>query len=163
MGELLALIAAFCWAVGFVVLRRVAGSFHVLQLNAMRLWGPALMMPVGVFLLGIQDQYRQLEWMNYAAMTGSVLLGIGLGDSLLFVVMRSIGVVRSYSIGATAPMFGLVYAVVLLGEEVTPMAVLGTAVIIGGGILVTIRSATAGGTRCCRVGLTGGESPSRLR
>ncbi|MDP6348366.1 MAG: DMT family transporter [Chloroflexota bacterium] len=144
MGELLALIAAFCWAVGFVVLRRVAGSFHVLQLNAMRLWGPALMMPVGVFLLGIQDQYRQLEWMNYAAMTGSVLLGIGLGDSLLFVVMRSIGVVRSYSIGATAPMFGLVYAVVLLGEEVTPMAVLGTAVIIGGGILVTIRSATAG-------------------
>jgi len=144
VGELFALIAAFCWAAGFVILRRVSGSFHVLQLNAMRLWGPALMMPVGVFLLGIQDQYLRLEWTNYAAMAGSVLLGIGVGDSLLFVVMRSIGVVRSYTIGATAPMFGLVYAVVLLGEEVTPAAVLGTAVIILGGILVTIRSATAG-------------------
>jgi drug/metabolite transporter (DMT)-like permease len=144
MGLLAALVAAFFWAVGFVMLRRVSGTFHVLQLNAIRLWAPALMMPVGVFLLGIQEQFLQLEWHNYAAMTGSVLLGIGLGDSLLFVVMRSIGVVRSYTIGATAPMFGLAYAVVLLGEEVTPAAVLGTAVIILGGILVTIRSATSG-------------------
>ena len=144
MGEIAALIAAFFWAAGFVILRSVAGSFNVLQLNAIRLWAPAAIMPIGLFLLGIQTQFLELDWVNYTAMAGSVLLGIGLGDSLLFMIMRTIGVVRSYTIGATAPLFGLAYAVVLLGEQVTVPVVAGTLVIIAGGVLVTIRPASFG-------------------
>lgn len=145
MGEFAALLAALFWAAGFVILRSVAGSFNVLQLNAIRLWAPAAIMPIGLFLLGIQAQFLELGWVNYTAMAGSVVLGIGLGDSLLFTIMRTIGVVRSYTIGATAPMFGLVYAVVLLGEQVTLPVVMGTIVIIAGGVLVTLRPASIGG------------------
>lgn len=145
MGELAALAAALCWAGGFVILRRIAGSIHSLQLNAVRLWAPAVMMPVGMFAFGLQHEFLSLGWENFAAMMGSVVLGIGLGDTLLFTIMRVIGVTRSYTIGATAPMFGLVYAVVLLGEEITLLAALGTGIIIGGGILVTVRRASDGG------------------
>ncbi len=145
MGELAALAAALCWAAGFVALRGIAGSFPSLQLNAIRLWAPAVMMPVGMFAFGLQGEFLQLELHNFAAMAGSVVLGIGLGDTLLFTVMRLIGVTRSYTIGATAPMFGLVYAVVLLGEDITPLAVIGTGIIIAGGILVTVHRASGGG------------------
>ena len=145
MGELAALAAALCWAGGFVTLRGVAGSFRSLNLNAIRLWAPAVMMPVGMFAFGLQGNFLHLGWENFTAMMGSVVLGIGLGDTLLFSIMRRIGVTRSYTIGATAPMFGLVYAAVLLGEHLTPLAVLGTGVIISGAILVTVRRTSAGG------------------
>ena len=145
MGELSALAAALCWAGGFVALRGIAGSYHSVQLNAMRLWAPAVMMPTGMFALGLQDDFLALGWQNFTAMAGSVVMGIGLGDTLLFTIMRLIGVTRSYTIGATAPMFGLAYAVVLLGEDITPLTVLGTSIIIGGGILVTVRTTSVGG------------------
>ncbi len=144
MGELAALAAALCWAGGFVALRGIAGSYRSLQLNAIRLWAPAVMMPVGMFAFSLQGEFLKLEWHNFAAMAGSVVLGIGLGDTLLFGIMRLIGVTRSYTIGATAPMFGLVYAAVLLGEDFTPLAVFGTGTIIGGGILVTVHNAAGG-------------------
>lgn len=142
MGEFAVLAAALSSAGGLVILRRVAGSFHSLQLNALRLWAPALMMPLGMFAFGLQDEFLDLEWRNFAAMMASVVLGPGLGDTLLFTIMRQIGVTRSFTIGATAPMFGLVYAAVLLGENITALAVLGTGVIIVGAILVTLRRAS---------------------
>jgi DME family drug/metabolite transporter len=145
VGELAALAAALCWASGFVSLRGIAGSFPSLQLNAIRLWAPAVMMPVGMFAFGLQGEFLKLEWHNFAAMAGSMVLGIGLGDTLLFGIMRLIGVTRSYTIGATAPMFGLVYAVVLLGEDITLLAVIGTGIIIAGGILVIVQRASGGG------------------
>ena len=113
MGELAALAAALCWAAGFVALRGIAGSFPSLQLNAIRLWAPAVIMPVGMFAFGLQGEFLKLGWHNFAAMAGSVVLGIGLGETLLFGIMRLIGVTRSYTIASTAPMFGLVYAVVI--------------------------------------------------
>jgi drug/metabolite transporter (DMT)-like permease len=145
LGELAALAAALCWAGGFVALRGIAGSFPSLQLNAIRLWAPAVMMPAGMFAFGLHGEFLKLEWHNFAAMAGSVVLGIGLGDTLLFGIMRLIGVTRSYTIGATAPMFGLVYAAVLLGEDFAPLAVFGTGIIIAGGILVTVHRASGDG------------------
>jgi drug/metabolite transporter, DME family len=142
LGELAVLAAALSSASGLVILRGAAGSFHSLQLNALRLWAPALMMPVAMFAFGLQGEFLDLGWKNFAAMVASVALGPGLGDTLLFMIMRQIGVTRSFTIGATAPMFGLVYAAVLLGEDITPLAILGTVVIIGGAILVTVRRAS---------------------
>ncbi len=68
--------------------------------------------------------------------------GVGAGDILLFRAMRTVGLIRSYSIGGTFPLFGLFYAAILLGESVGGLAIAGTIFIVIGGALVSARSAT---------------------
>lgn len=63
---------------------------------------------------------------------GSGLIGLGLGDTLYMVSLRLIGVARAVPISCTYPLFNLLLASFLQGEEVTLYVILGTVSIVFG-------------------------------
>ncbi len=139
-GELAALGAALAWAVGFLLVRIAPASIPPTYLSAIRLLTPAVAFPALMFASGRQDQFLEMEWRNFAGLAASVITGVGVGDVLMFRAMRLVGVVRSYTIGGTFPLFGLVFAVAFLGERVGAAAVAGIILIVAGGAFVTARS-----------------------
>ena len=109
-------------------------------MNSVRLLTPALVTPVLMFAFGMQGEFLEMRWQNFAALAASVATGVGAGDVLLFRAMRTVGLVRSYTIGGTFPLFALFFAALLLGEEIGGFAIAGTLLIVAGGALVSTRS-----------------------
>ena len=140
MGELAGLGTAFTWALAVTLIRMAPPSTPLLQMNSVRLLAPALLTPVLMFAAGTQGEFMEMHWQNFAALTASVAIGLGVGDVLLFRAMRTVGLVRSYTIGGTFPLFGLFFAVLLLGEQIGGFAIAGTLLIVTGGALVSTRS-----------------------
>ena len=142
MGELAALTAALTWAVAVGLIRMAPVSMPPSRMIAIRLIAPAVATPILMFASGLQGEFLELRWQNFAGLGASVAAGVGAGDILLFRAMRTVGLIRSYSIGGTFPLFGLFYAAILLGESVGGLAIAGTIFIVIGGALVSARSAT---------------------
>ena len=140
MGELVALGAAFSWAFAVTLVRIAPPSIPVSQMNAIRLLVPAVTTPMLMFAFGMQGELMELRWQNFAALAVSVITGVGAGDMLLFRAIRTVGLVRSYTIGGTFPLFALLFAALLLGEEIGGFAIAGTLLIVTGGALVSTRS-----------------------
>jgi drug/metabolite transporter (DMT)-like permease len=62
----------------------------------------------------------------------SALIGLGIGDTLYMIGLKSLGVARAVPLAATYPLFSLVWAMFLLGQPLSLTAVLGAAVILLG-------------------------------
>jgi drug/metabolite transporter (DMT)-like permease len=62
----------------------------------------------------------------------SGVIGLGVGDTLYMIGLKSVGVARAVPLAATYPLFGFAWATLLLGEAVTAAAVSGTVVILFG-------------------------------
>jgi drug/metabolite transporter, DME family len=69
----------------------------------------------------------------------SMLLGLGLGDSLYFEALKRIGVSRAMPISMGYPVLAAIGAVVLLHESLGPLAAVGIALTLGGVYLVAAR------------------------
>ena len=141
MGELAGLGAAFTWALAVTLIRMAPPSTPLFQMNSIRLLTPAVVMPVLMFAFGMQAEFLEMRWQNLAALAASVVTGVGAGDVLLFRAMRTVGLVRSYTIGGAFPLFALLFAALLLGEAIGGFAIVGTLLIVTGGALVSTRSA----------------------
>ena len=118
MGELAALLAASAWAAGFVMLRAVPVRHRIFNLNALRMWGPACIYIVILVVLGWVPRFRELTWVNYAALSATVITGIGFSDLVMLRAMRVIGASRAYAIGGIAPLFTVLFAWLILSEEI---------------------------------------------
>jgi drug/metabolite transporter (DMT)-like permease len=62
----------------------------------------------------------------------SGVIGLGIGDTLYMIGLKSVGVARAVPLAATYPLFSLVWATFLVGEPVTVTAVSGAFVILLG-------------------------------
>ncbi|MCH8855469.1 MAG: EamA family transporter [Proteobacteria bacterium] len=101
MPELLILAAALCWAVGLVMMRGLSVRVPALQLNATRILAPAAAFLLLVLATGRLGEIASLPRPNLLAIVVSVVLGIGMGDALLFVAIRRIGVARAFALAST--------------------------------------------------------------
>jgi drug/metabolite transporter (DMT)-like permease len=68
--------------------------------------------------------------LTLATLSASVVLGFCIGDSIYFWSMTKIGASRTMPISGVYPIFTWLIAVPLLGEQITPLAVLGTVLVI---------------------------------
>jgi DME family drug/metabolite transporter len=62
----------------------------------------------------------------------SGFVGLGVGDTLYMIGLKSVGVAQAVPLAATYPLFSLLWASLLLGQAVTALAVAGTVVILLG-------------------------------
>jgi drug/metabolite transporter (DMT)-like permease len=74
----------------------------------------------------------------------SGVVGLGIGDTLYMVGLRSVGVARAVPLAATYPLFSLVWATFLLGQPLTLTGVLGAVVILVGIWLLSREKGEAG-------------------
>lgn len=139
MGEVAGVVAAIAWAGGFVMLRAVPIRHRVFNLNALRMLGPAFLYILVLLALGWLPRLRELTWVNYAALSATVITGIGFSDLMILRTMRVLGASRAYAISGMAPLFTMFFAWLILGENINSRVVLGAVFVVIGAALVTLR------------------------
>lgn len=138
-GDLLALGAAACWAVYSILLRRMGGRHDPLLVTRRTLfWGTVTAIPI-VLLEGAPFPTAPLAT---PAIAGNLLfLGL-VGSGLCYVLwnhtVRLLGVVSANNFIYLIPFVTIVAAALFLDETISPIAILGAALITAG-VVVTQR------------------------
>lgn len=128
-AEALALAAAFCLGAGTVVMKHGLRSasrelFVFVSIGVQASVFAAISVATGLTFPGL--------WLAAGAFVASGLLGSILARYASAFAVDRVGVALAFPIRSTAPLFSAVVAVAILGEAVTPLLALGTAVVVVG-------------------------------
>lgn len=132
LGEFAALGAAVSWAVAPILYRRALFKASPISANIVRCASNAAVMLLILVTLGKVGALASLPADVVAVTVVSGVVGLGIGDTLYLVGLKSVGVTRAVPLAATYPLFSLVWATFLLNQPLTTTAVLGAAVILVG-------------------------------
>jgi drug/metabolite transporter (DMT)-like permease len=159
IGCVLALATGFLWAVGpmcFASIGRRIGAFSVLLLG--RLGGTvALALVLLVYAPLVSSGMEMPSGQQWLWIFISSLLGMVLGDALLYEAFVSIGPRRATQVLMLSPIFSVAVAWLFMGEVLDVTELAGIAVVLAAvAIAVTTRSkATTGGTEPGILGVAG--------
>jgi DME family drug/metabolite transporter len=132
LGELAALGAAFCWAIAPILYRQALFKTNPVSANIVRCVTNAFVMLFLLVALGKVGALTGLPLNVVAIVVVSGVIGLGIGDTLYLLGLKSVGVSVAVPLAATYPLFSLVWATVLLGEPVTALAIAGAVLILVG-------------------------------
>lgn len=131
-GNLLILASMFCWAVDNNLSRRLTARVHPAKIAMIKsLLGGLILFAIvmGVGKSGSIITIQPDLWLIIVAMS---VTGFG-GALLLFLQgIKRIGTVKTMSVFSLTPIFGIVIAALALGESISVMQGIATAIIIGG-------------------------------
>ncbi|PTY36311.1 hypothetical protein BGP77_03100 [Saccharospirillum sp. MSK14-1] len=128
MGELYALLAALSWTTAAYGFRHLGGTLTPLQLN---LWKGILACVGLAAFIGVSGQWISLPSAVWLPLLLSGLIGITLGDTLLFSALNRIGERTTLTIAeSAAPLFTISLGMLWLGEFLTLWQWLGAALIL---------------------------------
>lgn len=130
-GEIAALGAAAAWAVSAVLYRRLGAAIPPLALNLVK--GLIAAPLLGVVLALWPEAAAGASLADVALLAVSGAIGIGLGDTAFFAALNRLGERRTILMAETlAPPLTAALAFGLLGEVLSPAAVLGIVVTLAG-------------------------------
>ncbi len=134
LGDALALVAAFAWAVYSVVVRRFDGRYTIwFVTRKVFFYGIVTMIP---FIAAGIGGGLHLERLTIPIVTGNVLFLSVVASMLCFyswnLVLEKLGTVRASNYMYTQPLVSLACSVAVLGEPITHIALLGTVFILVG-------------------------------
>lgn len=136
-GDLLAVAAALTWGVYSLLMKGVSDKYDVVFITR-KVFGYGLLTILPYFFL-VQPLNTDPATLSRTPVWGN-LVYLGLVASLLcFIVwnwcLPRLGTVRTTNMIYSQPFFTMLIAYLILGERITWMAVIGTAVLIGGMML----------------------------
>lgn len=134
LGDALALVAAFAWAVYSVVVRRFDGRYTTwFVTRKVFFYGIVTMIP---FIAAGMGGGLHLERLAIPIVVGNVLFLSVVASMLCFyswnLVLEKLGTVRASNYMYTQPLVSLACSVAVLGEPITHIALLGTVFILVG-------------------------------
>jgi DME family drug/metabolite transporter len=131
-GEIAALGAALCWTVSAVLYKKALLNVKPVAANIVRCAFTSLILLV--FLALCKNFWVPVDLSSNALVLACIsgLLGLGLGDTFYLASLKLIGVARAVSITCTYPLFSLLWAMTLGGENIMPSTVIGTIIIVFG-------------------------------
>jgi DME family drug/metabolite transporter len=132
IGELAALAAAIGWAFSSVAYRKALSNASPFQANAIRsISAGALLFVIGA-VFGKTGNLVDLPLSVALAAGLSGIISLVLADTLYMFSLKHLGVSRAVPIASTYPLFNILIAVTLKGEEITPFIIIGAVSIISG-------------------------------
>ncbi len=136
MGELMSVAAAFIWSFSVILFKQASdGSPIGLNLFKNTIAMVCLALTMWVMGQGIAWDRSQEDW---AILVVSGVMGLGLADSLFFAALHRLGPGILAVVECAYTPFVVLCAVVLLGEVLSLVFVLGTALVLLGLLLVTV-------------------------
>jgi len=132
IGELAALGAAISWTVSALLYGKALQEAKPLSANIIRLTATGVFLIVLLAVLGKFSVLASLRTDTLILAGVSGIIGLGIGDTLYMVSLKSIGVSRAVPITCTYPLFTILWAIFLVGESVTLSVVLGALAIAFG-------------------------------
>lgn len=141
-GEFAALLAAFLWAAASLLYSRI--SLPAASLNLVKNVLASGMMLVHVLALSGYQQAAafQASSANWVWLSFSALIGIAIGDTLYFRSLQILGPRKALMLATFSPAFAALFGVTFLGESLSLVFVVGTALTIAG-VLAVIRDRKA--------------------
>lgn len=137
LGEFAALGAAVSWAVSAMLYGKALQEARPISANIVRLACTAAILSMFLVILGKLNVAMSLSAGVILLAGVSGIIGLGLGDTLYMISLKSVGVARAIPITCTYPLFNLLWAAFLVGEPITWPVVLGAVVIVSGVLLLS--------------------------
>ncbi|HEX5021045.1 MAG TPA: EamA family transporter [Candidatus Binatia bacterium] len=133
--------AALCFSIAHILIRRglvqsnaMTGSFISLSMSAAVLW----------LLLPFFAPFSALWTPASLIFIISGIFAPGIGRTLSYVGIEKIGVARSVPIANSSPIFASIFAVIFLAEVWVPQNIVGTLLVIGGTIVLSMAKPAKG-------------------
>jgi DME family drug/metabolite transporter len=132
LGLILGLTSAFIWATTSLAIKAQSDEIHPSSFNAFRMVvGTVFTLALLPFFVGWQA-FALVPAHTIVMLSISSIIGIAIGDVLYFWSLTKIGAARALPISGTYPLFTWALAVPLLGEQITPGAIIGTVLVLIG-------------------------------
>ncbi len=119
IGEFAALGAAVSWAVAPILYRQALFKTKPVSANIVRCISNSGVLLAVLLVVGKLGTLTSLPVEAIGITVISGLIGLGIGDTLYMIGLRSVGVSRAVPLASTYPLFSLLWATVLLGQPVT--------------------------------------------
>lgn len=132
IGELAALSAAICWTVSAILYRKALFEANPLSANTLRCLGTSLFMLLCLTLTGKFEVLLSLPTNVVFLVCASGLIGLGLGDTLYLFSLKTLGVSRAVPVTCTYPLFNMIWAILLAGENITTTVIFAAVAIVLG-------------------------------
>ncbi|CAG0999069.1 MAG: DMT family transporter [Rhizobiaceae bacterium] len=133
--ELAAVGAATCWALTGIISTGPAGHLGALAFNRLRQVSVTVLLALYVLASG---NWQQLDSANIGPLILSGLIGIFVGDTLLFATLNRVGPRRSGVLFALNAPIAAILGFVVLGEALSFQATLGIALTVCGVVLAIL-------------------------
>ena len=128
----LAILAAFCWSVASLISVDVTRNIGGLVFNRLRLFFVSIIL---IAYTTIIDTWETIsfEYLNIILISG--IIGIFLGDTLLFIALQKIGPRRNNILFSLAAPFTVLLNISFLGAEMSLVNLLGCFIVFGGVVI----------------------------
>jgi len=132
IGELAALGAALSWTVSAMLYKEALQKTKPVSANIIRLTCTSIILFAFLLVIGKFTVLAGLPLDVALLASISGVIGLGVGDTLYMASLRSIGVARAVPLTCTYPLFNLLWAILLIKENVTFPIIFGAIFITGG-------------------------------
>ena len=130
MGELAALSAAFVWALASTIWQRVGQQIPAVVLNLLKGAIALFMLLATVLILGTSLPAVNPHILAMLLISGA--LGIGIGDTAFFIVLKYLGARRTLLLETLSPPLTALFGLIFLQENLSPIACTGILLTICG-------------------------------
>ncbi len=129
-GAALSLTAAAGWGLYSVLIRPLMRRYAALQISSFTMIvGTLVLVPFGLPDLARQD-WGAIPANAWLAIAYTGILGVAVTNVLYFTGVHKVGAARAALYGYLTPFLGVIVAVVLLGDRVNPIQILGGIVVV---------------------------------
>lgn len=139
-GLVLAVVTGMAWGGVSVWLRSVAEGFDPAAAGVVRM---PVVLPVLALLAGMQShsslRRRAISRRSFVWLALSGALGTGLVILLIITALQRIGAGEFTVLFNTGPVFGIALGVIFLRERITPWALIGALLVLGGIAMIAMR------------------------
>ena len=137
LGVVLAITASFCWGTGAIFSRLGLQSIKASTGTFISVLSSVFLVAVLALSLNF-DAVVNLSLTTFLWFSLIGFINYFIGRQFNYRSIKYIGVIKATPLFASAPLFALVLAVIIIGESVNPAIVIGTLAVVGGlGLVIT--------------------------
>jgi drug/metabolite transporter (DMT)-like permease len=136
VGALCALGAALAWSVTSLLARTLMPHYGSVTINAIRSGIAGILLVSCVVVIDGPAALVTMSATTFAVLVVSIVVAIGVGDTVFFESSRAIGLGRAMTIATTYPIGAAVLAAALYGERITTTIATGTLLTLSGVALI---------------------------
>ncbi|MBA65453.1 MAG: hypothetical protein CMG55_06610 [Candidatus Marinimicrobia bacterium] len=138
MGDIYALLTAFCWSVAVILFDISSNRLNPLQINIVKNFIGVVGFILTIFILSIP--YPNFSDNQLIILLISGIVGVGIADLLFLESLKNIGSSMSAIVATIYAPSVFIIAYILFGENITLKSIIGSFLVLGGIIISTYNS-----------------------